>query len=414
MQFGDFFFDGDKRKIYEAPSGFSYALDGNGYRIYTPDDIPSAPVQLIYSTYELWSRSVDFLESSQWARLIFSLAGGAYRYTDQFNEDKYSLIDIRFINDWAYVPANYKHNTYIRGNCFPNKATNIDFDTSRISAEGVSPRIFFSDAGERSVADADAQAVANASLVYASFAGSVWLDSIGGANSIGTDTEPNGNQERPVLTAPLALAVCLNRGFKSINLLEDYDFVAGDNISNKKIKGVTHIATHVDIGYDAECTRAVFDDLHVTGVLDGNSEINNCVVGDIVYFYGHIHDSALEGTLYLGGSHPAKLLNCSMSRIDKPVEIDCGGSGQDAIIDYRGMITISNLTGANTIGITMGGGIVTIASDCTAGTIIIQGNFELIDNSGEGCTVIYGEKLLVRNDIPLIGDAVGDFNMSCP
>ncbi len=406
MQFGDFFFDGNKRKIYEAPSGFSYTVDGNGYRIYTPDDIPSAPLQLIYSTYELWSRSVDFLESAQWARLIFRLAGGAYRYTDQFDEKKYSLIDIRFINDWAYVPANYTHNSYIRGNCFPNEATNIDFDTSRITADGVSPRIFFSDAGERSVADPEAQAIANASLVYASFSGSVWLDAINGLGDMGTSTEPNGNQERPVNTAPLALDVCQNRGFRSIRLLESYDFIAGDDISNKKIEGVSHIATYVDMGYDAVCTRSVFIDLNITGILDGDSEINNCVVGDIVYFHGHIHNSALEGTIYLGGNHPAKFLNCSMAKIDRPVELDCGGSGQDAIVDYRGMMTVSNLTGANTIGLTMGGGIVTIASDCTAGVIIIQGNFELIDNSGAGCTVISGEKLLVKDDVPEIAEAV--------
>ena len=181
MQFGDFFFDGDKRKIYEAPVGFSYTLDADGYRLYTPDDPQNAPFELQYSTYDLWSRSNDYLDSSKWAELVFDLSGGAFRYTDQFNEDKFSLIDLRFINEWSYVPSNYRHNTYIKGNLFPNKSTNIDFDTERITILGVSPRIFFSDAGERSVADEEAQAVANASLVYASFGGAVWIDGVGNA-----------------------------------------------------------------------------------------------------------------------------------------------------------------------------------------------------------------------------------------
>ena len=288
MQFGDFFFDGDKRKIYEAPVGFSYVLDGNGYRIYTPDDEPSAPLDLIYSTYELWSRFVDFRAENHWSTLCFSLAGGAYRYTDQFDEDKFSLIDIRFLNDWAYVPCDYKHNTYIRGNCFPNAATNIDFDTSRITNLGVSPRIFFSDAGERSVEDPEAQRIANASLVYASFSGAVWLDSINGLPFLGTDTQPNGNQERPVLTCPLALTVCLNRGFRTINLIESYDFDIGDNISHKIINGLSHVITYVDMGYDAECIKTIFTKLDITGILDGDSELNDCVVRDIVYFNGHI------------------------------------------------------------------------------------------------------------------------------
>lgn len=414
MQIGDFFFDGDKRKIYEAPAGFSHTLDGDGFRIYAPDDEPSAPTQLIYSTYELWSRAVDYLDFADWARLIFSIAGGAYRYTDQFGDEKYSLIDIRLINDWAYVPANYPHSTYIRGNMFPNKATDIDFDTSRLTVDGVSPRIFFSDAGERTKEDAEAQAVANASLVYASFGGAVWIDSVFGKTDLGTQTEPNGNQERPVLNASLALQVCANRGFRTIRILEDYDFVGTEDISRKTIIGVSHTTTSIDIGYDTICNRTVFEDLRITGILDGDSEITDCIIKDIVYFNGHVRNTAIEGTIHLGGLQPAKFVNCSMSRMDIPVIIDCGGSGHDAIIDYIGMISIANLTGEASIGITMRGGIVTIDADCTAGTITIHGNFELIDNSGPGCNVMSGEKILVRNDLPLIVDAVLDTPAGCP
>ena len=406
MQFGDFFFDGNKRKIYEAPLGFSYVLDGDGYRIYTPDDEPNAPLDLIYTTYDLWSRSVDFIEANSWSMLCFTLDGGAYRYTDQFSEKKYSLIDIRFVNDWAYVPCDYRHNTYIRGNCFPNKATNIDFDTDRITQLGVSPRIFFSDAGERSVADAEAQRIANASLVHSSFGGAAWLDPLNGRDNTGTETEPNGNQERPVNSAQLIMDVCLNRGFRTIKVLEDYDFVAGDDISKKHVSGVSHIATHIDLGYDTVCNETVFSEVHLTGVLDGDSEINNCVAMDIVFFNGHIHDSSIGGHYTLGGSLPAKFMNCSMADITKPLLLDCAGSGQDAIIDYMGLITVSNLTGPSIIAISMRGGIVTIDSTCTAGTIIVQRDFEIVDNSGIDCQVIRTEKTMVHDDIEEIVEAV--------
>ena len=399
MQFGDFFFDGDKRKIYEAPTGFSYTLDGDGYRIYTPIDPQNAPIELQFSTYELWSRSNDYLDSNKWAELVFDLDGGAFRYTDQFNEDKFSLIDLRFINDWSYVPCNYRHNTYIKGNLFPNKLTNIDFDTDRVTIQGVSPRIFFSDAGERSVADSEAQAVANASLVYSSFVGAVWLDSINGYSDIGTDTKPNGNQERPVNSATLALEVCNTRGFRTINVLENYTFTLGDDISKKKIVGDSHITTNIDIGYEAICDEAIFSNVAITGILDGKSEINNSVATDIVYFDGHIHNSSLGGRFTLGGNRLAKFVNCSMASFDNPLILDCGGSGQDCIIEYKGVMSISNLTGANTIGLSMGGGIVTIDADCTAGIIIIQGNFEVVDNSSDGCTVIIDEKTMVHTDI---------------
>ena len=246
-------------------------------------------------------------------------------------------------------------------------------------------------------------------IVYSSFNGAVWLDSIKGEDNVGTSTAPNGNEERPVIDATLALAICADRGFRSINVLEDYSFTLGDNISKKHIKGVSHIATYVDIGYDVVCYETVFTDVNITGVLDGDTEINNCVVGDIVYFNGHIHNSSLSGTIYLGGNTPAKFVNCSMDRMDSPVKLDCGGSGQDCIMDYKGVITISNLMGDNSVGISMSGGVVTLDSTCTAGTIIIQGNFELVDNSGDACTVVTTEKLMVHDDIAEITQATWDY-----
>ena len=164
------------------------------------------------------------------------------------------------------------------------------------------------------------------------------------------------------------------------------------------------------MGYDAVCEKTVFNNIDITGILDGESELTNCVVRDIVYFNGHIHHSALAGRITLGGNRPAKITECSMLEFGSPVIIDAGGSGQDAVIDnYRGAITIDNLTGDNHIGLGMGGGMVTITPECTAGTIVIQGNYELTDNSGVGCTVIINEKILVQEDILNIATEVWDY-----
>lgn len=145
------YFDGDKRRIYEVPDLSSYVTDGNGYRVYTPDDIPSAPEQIEFSAFDLWSRAVDFMNANKWALAVFDLKGGAFRYTDGLGADVYALPDIRLINGWAYVPADYKHKTLLIGNIYPNVADGLDFDTDRITAQGVSPRIQFNDRGERSI-----------------------------------------------------------------------------------------------------------------------------------------------------------------------------------------------------------------------------------------------------------------------
>ncbi len=215
---------------------------------------------------------------------------------------------------------------------------------------------------------------------------------------IGTLSTPSNNTED-------AITICTTNGIGS--LFFQSDVILAENLSRLRVIGESHVLTHIEVAYDAICGHTVFDNIDIEGILDGDSEIVNCVVRDIVYFNGHIHHSALAGRIILGGNKPAKITECSMLEFGSPVIIDCGGSGQDAVIDrYNGGITIDNLTGANSIGLGMGGGMVTINDTCTAGTIIIQGNFELTDNSGDGCTVIINEKLIVQNDILTIAETV--------
>lgn len=143
MQFGDFFFDGDKRVIYEAPIGFSFVLDGSGYRIYTPDDPPSADEITQYDAQQdLWSNYVDYMDAIEWATKAMSLSGGSLR-PDGSN----ATADFQMINTWAVVPANYTHGFIIIGNLSSstgNAILNV-FDTSRIT-ENVVPYIKGADA----------------------------------------------------------------------------------------------------------------------------------------------------------------------------------------------------------------------------------------------------------------------------
>lgn len=141
----DLAFDGDLRRIYEVPDLSSFTVDGSGYRIYTPDNINTTDTEIVFTAADLWSRFSDFQFLNNWTTLAFEKTGGAFRFTDVSMNDIFATFDIRLINDWQFVPANYPHNTLILGNLFPNLPENTDFDTSRITSLGVSPRIQFSD-----------------------------------------------------------------------------------------------------------------------------------------------------------------------------------------------------------------------------------------------------------------------------
>lgn len=145
------FFDGDLRRVYEVPDNSSYLVDANGFRIYTPNDIASAKTIVTTTTTELWSRYVDFHNQGKWTTLTFSKSGGAFRDQDENGIDEFAFFDIRLINEWLLVPANYKHDWIIKGNLFKELGLNQDFDTDRITVQGVSPRVRLSDSGSSSI-----------------------------------------------------------------------------------------------------------------------------------------------------------------------------------------------------------------------------------------------------------------------
>lgn len=138
-------FDGDLRRIYEVPENSSYSVDSDGYRVYVPDNVGTAEQEVIFSTTQLWSRFVDFHNLNKWSTLAFIKQGGGFRFTDQNGVDVYQTFDIRLINGWEVVPADYPHKLLIFGNLFGDQVTGRDFDDSRITSLGVSPRVFFSD-----------------------------------------------------------------------------------------------------------------------------------------------------------------------------------------------------------------------------------------------------------------------------
>ncbi len=136
------FHDGDLRVIYEVPTDPTFTVDGGGYRIYTPASAPEDEVR--FTTTDLWSRFVDYRAIEEWSTVAYSRQGGAFRFQDELGNDVFATFDLRCINDWLFVPANYPHKVVIAGNFFPNLTgpnAGSEFDTSRLTVQGVIPVI---------------------------------------------------------------------------------------------------------------------------------------------------------------------------------------------------------------------------------------------------------------------------------
>jgi hypothetical protein len=136
-----FFFDGNKRLIYEVPTNPNLVVDENGYRIYTPLGGGDNPSRLDIQK-DLWSRFQDWYALNKWSTIAVSRAGGNFRGTDAQGNDLYQTNDftIKTSLGWRIVLANYPHELILRGNLFSDDGSTL-FDYSRITVDGVFPRI---------------------------------------------------------------------------------------------------------------------------------------------------------------------------------------------------------------------------------------------------------------------------------
>jgi hypothetical protein len=130
------FFDGDKRRIYEVPPGATFTLDVNGYRIYGQG--AGTAVMTSDVKADMWSRWVDWMaDGNDWSLPAFTRSGGSIRPTGEHSPVDYQL---QTFDGWRIVLANYPHETLLNGNLFAQGSDSL-FDFTRLSAFGVVPRL---------------------------------------------------------------------------------------------------------------------------------------------------------------------------------------------------------------------------------------------------------------------------------
>ena len=137
------FFDGDKRCIYEVPDApFSFTIDGNGYRIYTPDDNRDNEFVTLDFQPDIWSDFQDWHKDNEWSTIAIGREGGAPRGGGEFGTNDYSILTSI---GWKIVTANYPHVLEIFGNVLSDETNVSIFDASRINSTGVFANVRMAD-----------------------------------------------------------------------------------------------------------------------------------------------------------------------------------------------------------------------------------------------------------------------------
>ena len=216
-------------------------------------------------------------------------------------------------------------------------------------------------------------------LVFSSFLGGVWIDTTSPYGDKGTDNFPNGNRERPVNNAALAVEIAQERGFDTLNIIGSLVIGAGDDISNLTIKGSNPMTASLVVQPEAETAGTYIKEMYFTGSLDGGTILRDCVIGDIDYFDGYIeHCAFTSATVSINGI--GVFLDCwaGATCVSDPI-IDLTNAQGLAVRNYQGSLTLTNKTGPG---------------ECE---VSINGRLTLTDTIVNGSFEVYGDGYVVNN-----------------
>jgi len=244
------------------------------------------------------------------------------------------------------------------------------------------------------VSSSSATATSQASLEYATFNGGIYWDSVDGKTSI-TDTVTDGNEANPLKNLSDVLTQAVLKSFIKIYVVGDVTIGATDNVDGYILVGDGPPLSEFTFVSGSSTVKTVVTGCHILGDIGGAADISDCHVEGLTDVGGTLigtnfnrcileADSGDAMSLSASSTEHIHMVGCSAgSKSSNPTSIDCNGSAAFMTISYwSGGIVFKNMTNAaQEITINSTGGHVTIDSSCTAGTIIIQGDTKVTNNS---------------------------------
>ena len=222
-------------------------------------------------------------------------------------------------------------------------------------------------------------------IQFGAFSGGITVDVI---NGVSGSTYPAGTEQTPVNNLTDAIVIADYYGFKTIFVKGNLTITSGDFSDGFKFKGFSTATTSIILEDLANINNCEFIDAYVSGIVDNNNILCECVTGDIVSFDGFLDRCAISGTITLGGSQATTLVDCYTSGLtETPPEINVGFGSVLSLSRYAGEIILSNKTGNEHIEIDLTSGKITLDSTVTNGTIQVRGVGRMEDNSATSATV---------------------------
>ena len=224
-------------------------------------------------------------------------------------------------------------------------------------------------------------------MLAAAYQGQVIVNTITG--QAGTST-PIGTYTVPSSNMPDALTIAQNEGLNKIILAEDITTYEDFTDRAYTIIGTSPYVT-LNANVAANLTGVALNYLTVIGELDGLNVIRECSIQAVTNVSGFIEKCAFLSTVSFNDDMLIMECYSNVSGGGYPTFTRTVAGKTLEVRDWHGSIAVEGITdGDHTIG--GSGGRVVIGSTCTGGNIHIRKAwFEIVDNSGPGCTV-YDER----------------------
>lgn len=206
---------------------------------------------------------------------------------------------------------------------------------------------------------------------------------------------PVGTRGYPVNNLADAHTIAAERGINTITIMESMTLNSGEVMNDGYVfKADSPVAITLTIDPSVDITNAEFRNATITGTLDGNNVFRDCVIDDITFFNGFLHECALAGTITLGGEVQANMFSCysgiAGGGVGQYATIDFNGNESNslALRDYYGGIYIKNATHASSVAsLDMSSGRVIFENTVTEGNYWVRGIADVTDGSAGNATV---------------------------
>lgn len=203
---------------------------------------------------------------------------------------------------------------------------------------------------------------------------------------------PIGLHHKPVNNIPDLLLLLEQYHFNKVFIMSDTTIPASSDISGINFVGHTSIDRHITIENGAKTRGTLFDNVTITGYLDGKIEVYNSIVENVYNLNGTISSSVISGFVTMGG------ISNKISLFDDCCSCNVLGVATITINDnyvnfpkWSGTIQLLNKTGISDTIMTIATGHVVVDPTCTAGSITISGDGYVTDNSDATCDVNYSQ-----------------------